>query len=187
MKHARGNTSCAARTVLIRRKFHLWTIVVPALREALVRDTLVDGERGNTLAGVLHQNKGNKLLLNFFRRYSCLGFHICPSVSSSNHLVRRERNAFDEPLGDADESRLGPRKEPVYGGAVDEGREITAPDAQGVAHGGHAEDDVEVLAHACDEGGEAGVPGLRDAEFLANRDHVGRHLVLLMSIFRRQV
>ena len=119
---------------------------------------------------------------------SVVGFLFMPPTHPiETDLVGRERDAFDEPLGHADERRFGPWEEPVNGGAVDEGWEITAPDAKRVAHGGHAEDDVEILANAGDEGREAGVPGLRNAEFLAHRDHVGRHFVLFMLVFVRKI
>lgn len=100
---------------------------------------------------------------------------------TTSHLVGREGNALDKPLGHADEGRLRPREEPVDGGAVDEGGEVAAADPKSISHGGHAEDNVEVLPHAGDEGGEAGVAGFRDTELFANGDHVGRDFILFGS------
>ena len=101
------------------------------------------------------------------------------------HGLGGQVQVAQEALRHANEGRRGPAVEPVDGGAVDERGELAAADAQRVAHGGHAQDDVQLVSHARHEVGQAVVARLHHALGLAHGHHVAHDLVRL--ILRKKV
>ena len=65
--------------------------------------------------------------------------------------VGGHRQVLEDVLGDRAERVLGPRREPVDGGAVHQRRELPQPLAEVPADGGHREDDVEVALDLVEE------------------------------------
>lgn len=55
-------------------------------------------------------------------------------------------------LGDWNQRLLGPRRVPIKGTAIHQGREFPTPNPQGVSHRGHAEHYMQVISHSLNKG-----------------------------------
>mmetsp|Transcript_3151 Transcript_3151/g.13663 ORF Transcript_3151/g.13663 Transcript_3151/m.13663 type:complete len:966 (+) Transcript_3151:6936-9833(+) len=96
------------------------------------------------------------------------------------NLGRAEVHGGEELVGDAGERLLGPLHEPVDGAAVDQRGELAASRPESLAHGGHAQDDVEVVSHPVDERAKEHIFRWVQAKGLGVRTNLGHHSLLLV-------
>mmetsp|Transcript_1843 Transcript_1843/g.6340 ORF Transcript_1843/g.6340 Transcript_1843/m.6340 type:complete len:400 (-) Transcript_1843:1912-3111(-) len=101
------------------------------------------------------------------------------------HVVAAQLDSRQKPLAHRVQRLRGPLHVPVDRAAVDQAGELPAPAPERLTHRGHAQDDVQVIPDAVDEGVVQGVFGHAHAKGFGVLPDVGTHPVFFGLVEKR--